>query len=160
MLAATNSARSALSEATNCRGWSLSDTEVVEALGEVLAVRAQAEAVAAALVAEADARCLALSLDASTTGRWLRRRFRLSLREADRFTGLAAALPRHEVVGAAQAAGAVSAEQAGAMARTLDSLPGNVPAAERERAEELLVDRRPRWSRGSWRAAGGPWWRR
>ena len=56
MLAAVVSARGLLAEAASDACWSLSDAEVVAALGAALAARSSVEAVTATLVAQAECR--------------------------------------------------------------------------------------------------------
>ena len=95
VLAALAGVRAALSEAAmsdSC--WSLSEAEVVAAVGEVLAVRSVTEAMTATLVGQAETRGIYTQVAATSTTGWLRRRFQVSLTEARRLTALASALPR------------------------------------------------------------------
>jgi hypothetical protein len=141
VLAALESVRAALTE-TACSEsfWSLSEAEVVEGVGVVLAVRSATEAVTAALVGQAQTRGIYTQVAASSTTGWLRRRFGLSVTEARRLTTLAAALPRWAQVELAVVEGRVSAEAAAAITTVLEALPGTASAGELTRAEGLLVD--------------------
>lgn len=105
VVAAVVSAQDALSGAAADACWSLSDAEVVAALGAALSVRSGTEAVTASLVAQAETRGVRSQLAQASTAGWLRRRFQLSSREAHRLTGLAEVLPRWVGVAAALAGG-------------------------------------------------------
>src|SRR5687768_17820812 len=94
VVAAVVSAQELLAEAASDACWSLSDAEVVAALGAALSVRSSVEAVTAGLVAQAECRGVRAQLAAASTAGWLRRRFQLSSREAHRLTSLAEVLPR------------------------------------------------------------------
>ena len=139
VVAAVGLARAALAEAASDSCWSLSDAEVVAALGSVLAARSSLEAVTASLVAQADTRGARAQLGQASTAGWLRRRFQLSAREAGRLTTLADALPRWVGVQAALAAGRVGVEAAAVITTVLGDLPVTTSAADATRAEELLI---------------------
>ena len=104
-MAALALAQAALSGAAADSCWSLSDGEVVAALGAALSVRSGTEAVTASLVGQAESRGVRTQLAQASTAGWLRRRFQLSSREAHRLTGLAEVLPRiRSVLGKGSAA--------------------------------------------------------
>jgi hypothetical protein len=141
VLTALESVRAALTEAACSESfWSLSEAEVVAAVGAVLAVRSVTEAVTAALVGQVQTRGVYTQVAAESSTGWLRRRFGVSLTEARRLTALAAALPRWAQVEVALAQGRVSAEAAAAITTVLEALPGTASAGELTRAEGLLVD--------------------
>jgi hypothetical protein len=140
VLAALVGVRAALTEtAVSDAWWSMSERDVVAAVGEVLAVRSATEAVTAALVGQVQTRGVYTQVAADSSTGWLRRRFGLSLTEARRLTTLAAELPRWAQVELALARGRVSAEAAAAITTVLDGLPGTASAGELTRAEGLLV---------------------
>ena len=140
MLAALAGVRAALEDtAASDAWWSLSEQDVVAGLSAALAVRSATEAVTASLVGQAETRGIYTQVAASNSTGWLRRMFQLSLTEARRLTTLAAELPRWAQVELALAQGRVSAEAAAAITGVLNALPATATAAERARAEALLV---------------------
>ena len=131
--------RVVLGAATDSGLWSLTDDQVVAAVGEVLALRSCAEALTASLVAQAESRAVRQRLGQVTTTGWLRRRFLLPLTEARRLTDLTAALPKWSRVRAALAEAPLGVQAAAVITTVLSGLPETTSAAELVRAEELLV---------------------
>ena len=148
VVAALALAEAALSEGASDSCWSLSDGEVVAALGAALAVRSRTEAVTASLVAQAETRGVRAQLAQASTAGWLRRRFQVSPREAHRLTSLAEVLPRWMGVAAALAAGRVGVEAAAVITGVLAELPATTSAADLTRAEAMLVDQAATWDPG------------
>ena len=92
LVVAVVSAQELLAEAASDACWSLSDSDVITALGAALSVRSSVEAVTAGLVAQAECPGVRAQLRQASTAGWLRRRFQLSSREAHRLTALAEVL--------------------------------------------------------------------
>lgn len=128
-------ARSAAMRCAEAAAWSLSAAET----GAALTVVHQAEqALCAAklhLVRQVDAR------GGATGGAvaWLRAQLRLSASAARRLAGLARAVDARPGVDAALSAGAMDAEQAGAVTAALDELPVEVGHEVHAKAEAMLV---------------------
>ena len=135
-------ASAALAKAVDLPVWSLDDAAVVGGLDEAYALVAQANAVALRLLAEADRRNVAAATGAPSTRAWLRHRQPMSPGQAKREVALAGAL-EHGLAGTGQAlaAGRISAEQAAAIAHVIGQAPGSAGPAQRQAAEQLLLDK-------------------
>ena len=139
---AVRDASTALTKAVDLPVWSLDDAAVVGALDEAYALVAQANAVALRLLAEVDRRGAASGGGAPSTRAWLRCRHRITPAQAKRDVSLAGSLEGGmSPTGSALGAGRISVEQAAAIARVLRDAPPSAGPAQREEAEELLLDK-------------------
>ena len=145
--------------------WSLSDNDLAATIERCEALAARQAALGLRLVREADARDLGRRLGASSTTGWLRHRLRLRPGEAKVRVDLAnrlrvgdpAAAPvdyaanvattaggrSMPATAAALAAGQVSVDHAGMIARTMVDLPGGLSSEQERVAETNLVS----WAR-------------
>ncbi|HET6920347.1 MAG TPA: DUF222 domain-containing protein [Jiangellaceae bacterium] len=129
-----------LDEAAYADVWSLSDDDLADALVRCEQLAARQAALSLRLIREADARDLGRRQGASSTTAWLKDRLRLRPGEAKARVDLAHRLEGggHRSMPAtatALAAGAVSAEHARVIAKTMVALPGGL-SSERERVAE------------------------
>jgi len=131
----------ALAGVTQTPLWSLTDDQALAAMDEAYALVAQVQALASRLLFEVDQRALATKAGAPSTKAWLRQRHQLTPGRAKRDVELARALDGPlQATAASLAAGALSTEQAAAMADVLTHAPRSAGAAEKDKAEALLLE--------------------
>jgi hypothetical protein len=165
VVAALDAVGEALDTTPGADVWSLSDDDLAAAIERCEALAARQAAVGLRLVREADARDLGRRLGAASTTAWLRHRLRLRPGEARTRVDLANRLRVGDPVdrpvdyaanvastaggrsmpatAAALAAGAVSADHAAVIARTMVELPGGLSTEQEWVAEENLAS----WAR-------------
>jgi hypothetical protein len=124
--------------------WSLDDARLADRLAAALRVKASAEELVARLVAELDDRDVATVSGASSTQAHLQATYKMSRREAATVLGQARAMtPRTETTRAAFAAGALSAEQAVAVADAINRLSDDIDPSRIAAAQADLVAEAP-----------------
>ncbi|MDN4163135.1 HNH endonuclease signature motif containing protein [Nocardioides abyssi] len=123
------------------RLWSMSDTEVAEALLEATRLRARVEALELRLAAEADRRAIGDKVGATDTASWWGHETRQDRPAAKRRMRLAESLDCHAPTSAALAEGAISVDHARVIAECVDKLPDDLedPTIP-ERAEKHLLN--------------------
>ena len=121
--------------------WSLTDDQALAAMDKAYALMAQAQGLASRLLCEVDQRQLATRAGAPSTKAWLRRRHQLTPGRARRDVELARALDGPlQATAAALSAGALSSEQAAAIADVLSHAPRSAGSTEKGQAEALLIE--------------------
>ena len=121
--------------------WSLSDAELLALRVDLETVRARLDAQVLAATREVDARGAAVATGAASTAAWLRHRVLIHPGAAKAEVGLAKDLDGELAeTGAALAAGAISRDQAAAVATAMRGLPGAVDPATRRRAQGWLLE--------------------
>ncbi|MDN4160746.1 DUF222 domain-containing protein [Nocardioides abyssi] len=130
-----------VSATADARLWSMSDTEVSEALLEATRLRARVEALELRLAAEADRRAVGDKVGATDTASWWSHETRQDRPAAKRRMRLAGSLDRHAPTSAALAEGAISVDHARVIAECVDKLPDDLedPTIP-ERAEKHLLN--------------------
>jgi hypothetical protein len=119
----------------------LSDADVTRALDAGTVAMSRVTAATAGAAGEADRRRLGDATGARHTAIWWAARSRLTRAEAARLVrlGRSLALPPHEPIGAALAAGRIHTDQAAVIVGAVDDLPSDVAdPAVRVRAREVL----------------------
>lgn len=131
----------AVGDLAECNLWSMGEGDLLDLRVRLEQVRARLEAAVLATTREVDARGAATATGASSTAAWLRHRLRLHPAAAKAEVALAADLAgdRSET-GAALAAGAVTRDQAAAIAAAVRHLPPAVPPELVRKAEGYLLD--------------------
>jgi hypothetical protein len=120
---------------------SLSEAGLRAGLDEVWRIRARVDELLCRLVADADARGIPVDDGASSTRSWLAWRFKMSRGAAGGIVAqLPAMSPRVSATRRAWADGAVSGEQAGLIAATIDGLGVDIDEQACRRAEAVLVE--------------------
>ncbi|MDN4162593.1 HNH endonuclease signature motif containing protein [Nocardioides abyssi] len=123
------------------RLWSMSDTEVSEALVEATRLRARVEALELRLAAEADRRAVGDKVGATDTASWWSHETRQDRPAAKRRMRLAESLDRHAPTSAALAEGAISVDHARVITECVDKLPNDLADSTiPERAEKHLLN--------------------
>jgi hypothetical protein len=121
--------------------WSMTDDQALAAMDKAYALMAQAQGLASRLLCEVDQRQLATRAGAPSTKAWLRRRHQLTPGRARRDVELARALDGPlQATAAALSAGALSSEQAAAIADVLSHAPRSAGSTEKGQAEALLIE--------------------
>ncbi|GGO74302.1 HNH endonuclease signature motif containing protein [Nocardioides deserti] len=124
----------------DARLWSMSDTEVAEALLEATRLRARVEALELRLAAEADRRAVGDKVGATDTASWWGHETKQDRAAAKRRMRLAESLDRHAPTSAALAEGAISTDHARVITECVDRLPDDLDDASiPERAEKHLL---------------------
>jgi len=142
-------APAALTDAFDAPGWSLRDSQVLALADAATRLVAQAQLMQAMVVAEAARRGLPKAAGSPTVASWLRARRALSVRAARQVAVLADSLAgpgahsgghRCMAVAAGMAEGRLHAEQAAAIAHTLDEAPESAGPDGMVVAEQTLLE--------------------
>lgn len=134
-------ARAAVGSALESGVWSRSDSDLLDDVGQTLALRAQVEALLLAQIAEVDSRGLARQRGCPSTRAWLRSAHRIAPGEASRLVKTGKTLRDDlPVVGAALAAGDMSSAQAQVCVEAIADLPAQTPIAKRPQAEATMIE--------------------
>ena len=122
--------------------WAVTNSGLRDTLAELTAVAARLDAVRLAVIAEVESRGAATETGAPSTTAWLRGALRLAPGAAASQTRLAVRLtdPGLAPTAAALAGGAISVAHAAVIARTLDSLPVDLPADTVAEAQTALLE--------------------
>jgi hypothetical protein len=161
VVVAARAAGTSLREVGGVPLWSLTDDEAVALVGQASALAAQVQELLLRAVAEVDRRELPAGAGAASTRDWLRAAQRMFPAAATATTQLARALDgRLAAIRAALADGAITAEQAGVIARSVEALPSELGEHVSARAEAILlglagVGRPPAGDPGSAHRRGG-----
>lgn len=127
-----------LDDIADVKAWSLSASEVTEAVVRMEADLARLGEIQGRLFGQADALDLPGEMGARSLAVWLSRMTRLTSGEANRRTRLAETLKAHDQVRAAVAGGGVLCEQAAVIGQAVDDLDEQY-ASERSVAESYLI---------------------
>ncbi len=137
-LSALDDALAGLAEANL---WSMSDAEVLGLRADLETSRARLDAQVLAATREVDARGAAVATGAASTAAWLRHRLLLHPGAAKAEVSIAAEVDRELTeTGAVLTAGAITLDQAAAVAGAMRGLPGAVDPATRRQAEGWLLE--------------------
>ncbi len=140
VVVAARAAGASLREVGGVPLWSLTDDEAVALVGQAGALAAQVQELLLRAVAEVDRRELPAGAGAASTRDWLRAAQRMFPAAATATTQLARALDgRLAAIRAALADGAITAEQAGVIARSVEALPSELGEHVSARAEAILL---------------------
>ena len=137
--AAVTSVRESLAAVAGERPWSMGSAETAETLAGIESAQAQLTELKSPVLTHAEAVELPAETGATSVANWLAHRHKLTRREAHRQDRLARALGAHELTRTALAAGAVNLEQAEAILRGLDTLPEDLEADLKVKAESHLI---------------------
>ncbi|WP_158647467.1 HNH endonuclease signature motif containing protein [Actinoplanes sp. ATCC 53533] len=140
MLELVSEARRAAAVCATAPAWAVADGDLVGCLEQVWAAVQQLTAVTAHLVWQAQSRGVPRAHAATSTLVWLRQRLRVSPGVAAGLVALARALHARPVLDDAVCAGAVSAEQATAIAAMITDFPADLGREVTEEAEAALVE--------------------
>ena len=121
------------------RLWSESGADLVQALEDIAALRAQLTELELRILSTPQVDDLATSRGATSTAVWWARRTRQVLPEGRARGRLAAELGTHELTRSAMARGEVAEDQAKVIVAAVDALPDDLEAGLAERAEKELV---------------------
>jgi hypothetical protein len=119
--------------------WSLSDTELTDAIGGVQRAVTRLTGVLALLARDAGGRGLPARTGAANTLTWLRDQLRIGIAEARTLVTLGDTLNHRSAIAEAISTGSITAPQAAAIARTLTDLPADLEPAVADKAETILL---------------------
>jgi len=141
MLKALARAAEHVADCVDASTWALPEAQLVAVLDQVHRLEQRLATVKLALIREIDGRNLGVSQGATSTGVWLRDRLRLTVPAAQRLLDLAKALDGPlPMLREALAAGAVSVEQAQAIAAAVKALPAEAGPEVADKAASVLID--------------------
>lgn len=139
--AAINAAAAALAAVADAPAWSLSGPDVTAAIADTQRLVNQAHGLLVRLLGEAAERDIPRHDGAHSLTGWLRDTLRLTPAEAAKTARLVAVTTRGPLTrtGAALTTGAVTLDQACAVADAVANLSSAVPAAAKQQAEQILL---------------------
>jgi hypothetical protein len=136
---AAASVRAELVEVATAPLFAMDSAQTADTLADVEAGEAQLRALKSRLLVHAATLDAPADSGVASTANWLAHRNKLTRREAHRQTRLAKALDAHDLTRDALTQGRVNLEQAEAILRGLDTLPDDLDADLKVRAEEHLL---------------------
>ncbi len=138
-------ARAAVADLQVLPAWALTDSESVAMIDTAQQLITELTALAAAHVHELDARGYPRAQGATSTGVWLRDRFRISIHSARRLLALGNQMIDRPFLRDAVASGDINSEQAAVIDEALADLPTDVGPAVVAECEAALIDQARTW---------------
>ncbi|MDR7281166.1 DUF222 domain-containing protein [Catenuloplanes atrovinosus] len=139
LLAALRDLRAAAATCANSPAWSAPDDDLLAAITEAHAAQQAMTAILLHLIQQADIRSLTKIKRRAGTSTWLAEELRLTVPAARRLAKRARQVCARPRLAAALRNGEINADQAGAIAQAVHTLPDTVDTARADAAETMLI---------------------